>query len=678
MAAERFFSRENEQTLPVHSRSQAGPAPTWSGADANLPTGAYASNSTIAHPPPTDLIVSQTDAPVSSSPATVQQPVQPASEDITIVERNVPSKVRKPRKAANASVGKATLFWVNTDADSAATGTKEETLKRIRSHVMSEHNRKKRLESTKKYKGKTWKHLAFQPPETVSDGAVVSRNASLTPSSSSTSTQWESQVSGSSPVTHGVSPTTTSQGHRPSPTTVLENQDLPNGADVSWDEGTQGDEVIQHSSTLLRDSPWSYVGSGANDPFNTGHTQLTDRMMRHLHIFLWDLTQEAHPLQTRYKPKLQAHWAALLQRDPSILHAAICMATSNAAMQRGELPLRDPEQQRSALVVDTFHHRGETIRLVNEGLSDPVKCASDELIASVSMLLTIEIASGNVDYLKIHLAGLRQMVGMRKDFAEVPADVRFQINWTDVRVACMAMTKPIFPFVHCARPQNLTLVPPNDDIAQCATRLLPLLNITGVFSETFSKTIYHFLELCWYAEWVKGGGTTKEFDEETENYFNVEVLSIEYSLHADRYTATGQIKGDNSIEGCTRLACLCFHTMYMWGFYPLLAPLMPKPILALRAALEATIPTGLFALCRDLLIWLLFIGAASSQVMPQERAYFVEELAKAAKLYNVHTWQECRTILLGFFYVDRVLLVILRQVWHEVERTMDTALEEPC
>jgi hypothetical protein len=60
-------------------------------------------------------------------------------------------------------------------------------------------------------------------------------------------------------------------------------------------------------------------------------------------------------------------------------------------MQRGELPIRDPNQHRSALVVDTFHHRGETIRLVNEGLSDPVKCSSDELIAAVSTLLTIEV-----------------------------------------------------------------------------------------------------------------------------------------------------------------------------------------------------------------------------------------------------------------------------------------------
>jgi hypothetical protein len=89
---------------------------------------------------------------------------------------------------------------------------------------------------------------------------------------------------------------------------------------------------------------------------------------------------------------LQAHWASLIQRDPAVLHASICVATSNAAMQRGELPVRDPNQTRSALVVDTFHHRGETIRLVNEGLSDPVKASSDELIAAVSALLTIEVS----------------------------------------------------------------------------------------------------------------------------------------------------------------------------------------------------------------------------------------------------------------------------------------------
>lgn len=43
--------------------------------------------------------------------------------------------------------------------------------------------------------------------------------------------------------------------------------------------------------------------------------------------------------------------------------------------------------------------------------------------------MTLQIASGNPDYLKIHLAGLRQMIALRKGFDDVPSDVRFQISW---------------------------------------------------------------------------------------------------------------------------------------------------------------------------------------------------------------------------------------------------------
>lgn len=71
-------------------------------------------------------------------------------------------------------------------------------------------------------------------------------------------------------------------------------------------------------------------------------------------------------------------------------------------MRAGELPIRDPNQKRSQLVVDTFHHRGETIRLVNEGLSDPVKASSDSLIAAVSSLLTIEVSTILLDAIPIH------------------------------------------------------------------------------------------------------------------------------------------------------------------------------------------------------------------------------------------------------------------------------------
>ncbi|KAJ5748601.1 uncharacterized protein N7511_010297 [Penicillium nucicola] len=607
---------EKFHNLPVLSRPWPSEAPDASVDHVN------------PQPYPSQLPLVPGPAPVPPQP---QPPTQPKA-------RNAPAKVRKPRKAnANAS-GKSTLFWVNSDPQTAAEGTTEETLKRIRSHVMSEHNRKKRMESTKQYNKDKWKQTPYQTPAGALGSATsgrglgparasISSAASLAGSGRRISEESEVEEVGMSNAL--VTSSSSSSAGYP----------VGSGASI-WEQGDHG-----YGEAAAYPSIWSCVGQGANDPFHTGHTQLTDRMMSHLRVFLWDLTQEAHPLQTRYKPKLQAHWASLIQRDPAILHATICMATSNTAMQAGELPIRDPNQKRSQLVIDTFHHRGETIRLVNEGLSDPVKASSDVLIAAVSTLLTIEIASGNPDYLKIHLAGLRQMIALRKNFDEVPSDVRFQISWTDIRVACMAHAKPIFPFQRASS---------------------PLLKIPGIFGEAMPQIIYDLLELSWYAEWIKGKTGYREFNEETEDYFNTEVLYVEYMLHTDRYTPTGQVKGDNSIEGCTRLACLLFHNSAIWSFYPMVAQLLPKPILALRAALAATIPMGLFALCRDLLIWQLVMGAVCSATLPAERAFFVSELAAAARLQGISTWQEARALLLGFFYVDRVHLPMLRQVWDEV------------
>ncbi|OQE47443.1 hypothetical protein PENCOP_c001G05291 [Penicillium coprophilum] len=599
-----------EQTLPVLSR------PTW---DPTSPCAAF------------DPIV----------PVTSQAPLAPPAPPSRKTTR-----VRKPRKNGNVSTGKSTLFWVNSDQQTAAAGTTDETLKRIRSHVMSEHNRKKRMETTEQYNKSKWKHAPYQPP--TSAGAPVTAEP-VRPSISSSASLSGSQIADEQDLEQVEGLVTSTTVGYPATQAAI------------WDDGGSRGTMAYPASP----SAWSYVGQGANDPFHTGHTQLTDRMMRHLRVFLWDLTQEAHPLQTRYKPKLQAHWASLIQRDPAILHATICMASSNDAMRAGELPIRDPNQKRSQLVIDTFHHRGETIRLVNEGLSDPVKASSDVLIAAVSTLLTIEIASGNPDYLKIHLAGLRQMIALRKNFNDVPSDVRFQISWTDIRVACMAHARPIFPFVRYTRPARFSLIPPNDDVALLSTRLFPLLKIPGIFGEAMPQIVYDLLELSWYAEWIKGNTGYKEFNEETEDYFNTEVLHVEYQLHTDRYTATGQVKGDNSIEGCTRLALLLFHNSAIWNFYPMIGQLLPKPIQALRIALEATIPSGLFALCRDLLLWQLFMGAACSLTLPSERAFFVSELANAARLQGIRSWQEARAILLGFFYVDRIHLPMLRQIWDE-------------
>ncbi|KAE8149376.1 hypothetical protein BDV25DRAFT_156489 [Aspergillus avenaceus] len=579
-------------------------------------------------------------------------------------DKNAVSKPRKARKATNATAGRSSLFWVHNDAKSVSEGTREETLKRIRSHVMSEHNRKKRLENTKRYKSKAWKHLAFQPPQTT-----ASLSASTTPTSSSNIPQRSftdaplsddntlSRVSDSSLY---LAPRTA----EPS-ATFVDNAPCPTIVSPEHSYGINTSSNTQAMALAPTASPLTYSGPGYNDPFGVFPTRLTDRMARHLKHFLGTLTQIAYPLQYRYAAKLQAHWTSLVHQDPAALHASICVAASNTALTLGEFPLRE-NQRPSALLLDTYHHRGETIRLVNEGLSDPVKASSDSLIAAVSNLLTIEIASGNPDYLKIHLAGLRQMVALRDDFADVAPEIRFQISWTDIRVACMAFAKPIFPFLRYPRPAYLRVAPPTQDLAGTATGLISLIGIPNVFGDGMSGIIYSLAELFWHSEWMKGSPNLQELDRETEKYFNTEVTYVEYALHLDRYLGNGRPKGDASIEGCVRLACLLFHNGTIWEFYPQIGPVFPKPISGLRMALATAIPAGAFHMFPEVLIWVLFIGAWGGQFVPK-RTFFVTELAAAISRRGIHSYHELRGLLLQFFYVDRVHGSALRGFWEEIQ-----------
>ena len=243
----------------------------------------------------------------------------------------------------------------------------------------------------------------------------------------------------------------------------------------------------------------------------------------------------------------------------------------------------------------------------------------------------------------------------------------------------MAFSKPIFPFIRFPRPASL-VVPAPDEHVQLASRLTSLSEIPGIFDPALTSTILDLQELTWYAEWVKtttttgtgtGTGTGTEtglFTPQTESYFNNEVIYVEYALHKDRYTPdTGLLKGDASISGTVRLASLLFHNAAIWDFYPSMAPVFPKPIMALRCALETTIPPGCYALCRDLLIWVLFMGACASPLLPPERGFFVEELRHAVAVQGVRSWQELRLLLARFFYVDRKFLMPLRALWGEIK-----------
>lgn len=204
--------------------------------------------------------------PIPVQNVTSTPPPPPPTPPPTAPSRKTTTRVRKPRKNDNASAGKSTLFWVNSDQQTAAAGTTDETLKRIRSHVMSEHNRKKRMETTEQYNKSKWKHSTYQPP-TTNSGALVPAQP-VRPCISSSASLSGSQISEEQELEQ-VEELVTS-------TTV----GYPATQAASWDDCSFGGTMAYPAGP----SAWSYVGQGANDPFNTGHTQLTDRMMRHLRV----------------------------------------------------------------------------------------------------------------------------------------------------------------------------------------------------------------------------------------------------------------------------------------------------------------------------------------------------------------------------------------------------------
>lgn len=261
------------------------------------------------------------------------------------------------------------------------------------------------------------------------------------------------------------------------------------------------------------------------------------------------------------------------------------------------------------------------------------------------------------------------------------------VDRNDIRIACMGLSRPIFPLVRYTRPP-IPVTAPNRDLTILASRLMAFAKIPGFFGDSLIRIMNDLLELTYYAETVKSDNnnnnnsndddnnsnstlpTENDLADQVHEYFNNEILHVEHSLNADRYhTPTGLPKPDATIEGCTRLACLIFHNSAIWQFYPMIGAIFPKPVSALRSAVESTMLAGCYdGLCLDLLLWLLFIGAcaSSSPALARERAFFVAQLAGVVRAQGIGSWQDLRALLMGFFYVDRCYLVLLRRLWDEI------------
>ena len=69
-------------------------------------------------------------------------------------------------------------------------------------------------------------------------------------------------------------------------------------------------------------------------------------------------------------------------------------------------------------------------------------------------------------------------------------------------------------------------------------------------------------------------------------------------------------------------------------------------------------------------MWVLFLGAHMSAGQ-RERPWFVMNLARGARLLKLDNWVDVRTILLRYFYIDRVYQKSFEEAWQEARMLME-------
>jgi hypothetical protein len=197
------------------------------------------------------------------------------------------NKMSQPQQSKTGG-SRSPLFWVNSDPQTVQKGSREETLKRIRSHVMSEHNRKKRLENTRRYnKSKTWKNLAYRPEPIATSKLSRAIESSIPSPSSSSISDRSSSKSSSSPELRENSPpdslkTSRSTGSLASETSIAFSTSQDSTQDYTQDspQDQQLSVISRHESNSVPTAP--FVGTDdLLDPFQASQIRLSEAQYQH-------------------------------------------------------------------------------------------------------------------------------------------------------------------------------------------------------------------------------------------------------------------------------------------------------------------------------------------------------------------------------------------------------------
>ncbi|RFU29231.1 hypothetical protein B7463_g7088, partial [Scytalidium lignicola] len=363
-------------------------------------------------------------------------------------------------------------------------------------------------------------------------------------------------------------------------------------------------------------------------------------------------------------------WLSLAMTDAALFHSILCGSAlyTDIVLRRGESLAK-------------IKHMKETIRLLNKRLQEPEFEISDGTIITVAHLAEYEASAsayGNLEYLltsdnnrqcivgnfknwNLHMDGLYKMVEIRGGFLKLTDSVKNKVLRVDV-VGCIGTL---------SKPRFTTFNAPSLSLPESSTKshILPLCdglkNVTELF--ILDDSIIGILrELQYLTSMIKN---------ETMDLiaFDGIAVSIQYHLLLFQFISHKSSQHTALEDACCMGALIYLKTIHHYRLsfqiegYPFRVSTDGAIIQKLKSCLD--IMETNTRQTKELFIWILFLGGGAA-TSTRDRTWFVARLGKALMEWQVCSWEDAKSLLMKFLWVEAIHADSGRDLWDEAQITV--------
>ncbi|KAI0190493.1 hypothetical protein EV127DRAFT_511774 [Xylaria flabelliformis] len=497
----------------------------------------------------------------------------------------------------------------------------------IRSHVTSRHYRQKRIRDAEKNDSKRQNALS------------VNRNDELPPLPEARGHMQSLQLSAQSTVVGTVG---------------RQQQDIV-ALPTAYTE-TQNEARYRESARLN-----SYLGQGASDPFVGLPTGLvTSRMGKHLYYYVNILMRQMRPSWTFALVRKRFGCRSFIDADELLLNSLCVCASTSKALLTGDMAIYTMADDLQAAGIqsasfDWLYFRGRTMQIITTKLSNTQDAFSDYTIGAVCELIMSEAFTGNTTHLAMHVSGLKRLEQLRRYSSELSYNLEFKILESYTKASTLTLARPTAPFA-LSFGSSTTLASMDQCLPEIGSALIlrwPELSR----KQDFLYILHDIIKSTRYTQAISE--SSSRYSDEYHERIAYENLYIEHRLLS--------WKTEGIVEEACRIACLMYVNTSLIRSYRSSAAIIKNLVNALFQTVVASNDAQVEAhnawgSCLDIFFWVLFIGAHCSYQQAHER-FFFNSVWRTAVLLQLKTWEDARTVLAQYLFIDEIYQETLEIIW---------------